>query len=101
MAGYAFWWLHAQINACPAGARLAIALPRAAVVHWGSGGWRNAADETTRDSGLSFHVAALDATGLAPGERIEFTWQWQDTGAWHERTYEVAVVLAEDNSTGR
>jgi hypothetical protein len=37
-------------------------------------------------------VAALDVTGLAPGERVEFTWQWQETGAWHDRSYEVAVM---------
>src|SRR5271166_114473 len=91
---YAFWWPHAPIAAFPAGARLAIALPRAAMVHWGKSGWHNAADEATSDSGLGFHIASLDASRLLPGEHVEFTWQWRETGAWHGRNYEVAVLPA-------
>ena len=46
----------------------------------------------TRDSGLGFHAATLDVARRAPGERVEFTWQWQYSDAWHGRNYEVAVV---------
>jgi glucoamylase len=95
-ARHAFWWPHAPIRALHAGARLAIALPRAALVHWGNGGWHNPVDEPTRDSGLGFHVAALDVARLALGERVEFTWQWQESGAWYGRNYEVAVSPSDE-----
>jgi glucoamylase len=89
--GHAFWWLHAPISTFPAGARLAVALPRPAMVHWGSDGWQNASDEPTLDSGLSFHVASLDTALLPPDARVEFTWKWQETGAWHGRDFELAA----------
>ena len=72
-ARYAFWWLHAPISAFSSGARLAVALPRATIVHWGSMDWRDAADEPTRDSGLGFHVAVLNVPYLPPGERVNLT----------------------------
>jgi hypothetical protein len=53
-------------------------------------------DEPTCDSGLGFHVASLEVGGLQPGKRVVFTWQWRDTGAWHNQNYEVAVLLPED-----
>ena len=93
---HAFWWPHAPINAFAAGARLAVALPRAALVHWGSDGWHNAMDEPTRDSGLGFHVASLDVERLSAGQRVVFTWQWGESGAWHNQNYEVAVLVPED-----
>jgi glucoamylase len=67
-ARHAFWWLHAPIDSMLAGQRLAIALPRSAVVHWGREGWREVADQPTCDSGLGFEVATLDVRRLPPGE---------------------------------
>ena len=92
----AFWWPHAPISRLHTGARLAVALPRAAIVHWSSGGWRNATDEPTQDSGLGFHVGSLDVARLPAGERVVFTWQWKETGAWHGRDYEVSVSSANE-----
>jgi len=96
IARYAFWWPHAPIREFPAGKWLAVALPRPAKVHWANDGWRNATDEPTHDSGLGFHVAALDVSRLSPGERVEFTWQWQESGAWHGRDYGVAAISTEE-----
>ena len=70
--------------------------PRSAKVHSGHGGWRNAVDEPTHDSGLGFHVAALDVSRLPPEERIQFTWQWQESGAWYSRYYQVAAKSANE-----
>jgi uncharacterized protein YndB with AHSA1/START domain len=53
-------------------------------------------DEPTRDSGLGFHVASLDVERLSPGQRVVFTWQWGESGAWHNHNYEVAVLVPED-----
>ena len=96
IARYAFWWPRAPIREFPAGKWLAVALPRPAKVHWANDGWRNATDEPTHDSGLGFHVAALDVSRLSPGERVEFTWQWQESGAWHGRDYGVAAISTEE-----
>ena len=93
---HAFWWQHAPIKGFDAGARLAVALPRAALVHWGSEGWHNAMDEPTHDSGLGFHVASLDVGRLPPGQRVVFTWQWRNTSAWHNQNYEVGVLVPND-----
>ena len=90
---HALWWPHAPINAVDVGSRLAVTLPRAALVHWGSDGWHDAADAQACDSGLGFHVASLDVGRLPPGQRVVFTWQWRDTSAWHDQNYEVAVLV--------
>jgi glucoamylase len=91
-ARHAFWGLHAPVDSVHAGERLAIALPRPGIVHWGREGWREVADEPTRDSGLGFQIAALEVGRLPPGERVEFTWRWQETGAWQGRDYTVVVL---------
>ncbi|MGC2523417.1 MAG: hypothetical protein WA417_12405, partial [Stellaceae bacterium] len=76
--------------------RLAVALPSPALVHWGHDGWRDVADVATTDTGLGFHVAALDAQRLAPGMRIDFTWLWQDSESWTGRDCAVTVEPAAD-----
>ncbi len=91
-ARHAFWWMHAPIDGALAGQRLAIALPRPAIVHWGREGWRDVADAPTAESGLGFHVATLDTDRLPPGARVDFTWRWQETGAWQGRDYGVVIL---------
>jgi glucoamylase len=91
----AFWWRHAPIDELPQGARLAVALRRPAVVHWGRNGWRDSADAPTEESGLGFHVALLAVEGLETGERIDFTWRGADDGAWVGRDYALSVVARE------
>jgi glucoamylase len=98
IARHAFWWPHAPIRTFQACSRLAIALPRPAIVHWGNAGWQNISDEPTHDSGLGFHVASLDVAGLPPKARVEFTWRWQDTDGWHGQDYELAALPAENGS---
>jgi glucoamylase len=95
VARHAFWWPHAPIAVIPAGTRLVVALTLPAIVHWGRDGWRDVADLPTSDSGLGFHVAVLEASELAPGTRIDFTWQWRQSGDWRGRDYAVTVEPAE------
>lgn len=95
-ARLAFWWPHAAIDGFHAGMRLAIALPRPAIVHWGREAWRHVGDEPTRDSSLGFHVAVLDVDRLPVGERVDFTWRWQETGEWQGRDHTVAVLQADE-----
>jgi glucoamylase len=96
VAHHAFWWPHAPIKTVPAGAWLAIALPSPALVHWGTEGWQKIADTLTRDSGLGFHVAALDLDQAAPGAAINFTWQWQHSRAWLGRDHAITIVPPDD-----
>ncbi|HEX3861847.1 MAG TPA: glycoside hydrolase family 15 protein [Stellaceae bacterium] len=92
-ATYAFWWPHAPVATMRVGAILAVALPVPAIVHWGHDGWQEIADTSTLDSGLDFHVAALE-TGLLPaGSSIEFTWRRVDNGAWAGSDARIAVVV--------
>src|SRR5262249_38804321 len=88
---HAFWTPKAQISDFRAGARLVVALPGPANVHWGVNGWGQVTEESTTDSGLGFHAASLDVDGLKPGGRVNFTWRWQGTGEWHGQDYEVSV----------
>jgi glucoamylase len=88
---YAFWWPHAPVGAIAAGARLAVALPEPAIVHWGHNGWQAVADTPTVESGLGFHVAALATAALPPGSRIQFTWR-RPGGAWVGRDVTVQVI---------
>ena len=99
-ARYDFWWPDAAIASWRPGACLAIALPRPAVVHWGRDGWRSISEETTSETGLGYHVAALNTASAPPGTRIEFTWRWQDTGEWHGRDYAVTAAVRLDASEG-
>jgi glucoamylase len=82
VARHAFWFLHAPIMSLPAGARLAVALPQPAIVHWGRDDWSDVRDQPTEDSGLGFHVAVLDAAAFHPGQSIEFTVRWQADDTW-------------------
>jgi glucoamylase len=95
VAHHAFWWSHAPVSGFPAGARLAVALPLPAIVHWGRDGWQDIADEPTRDTGLGFHVAVLEVSQMAAGSRLDFTWRSQQSGDWHNRDYAVTVEPAE------
>lgn len=91
VAEHAFWWQHAPLGAMPAGAKLAVALPMPAVVHWGRDGWQLSEDTATSDSGLGFHVAVLATAALPPGSRVEFTWRRRDSGEWAGRDITVQV----------
>jgi len=93
-AQHAFWWPHARIDGFIAGARLAVALPDPATVHWGRDGWQRVADTPTSDSRLGFHVAVLDTASFAPGSTVEFTWRAQDGGPWAGCNVVVHILTA-------
>jgi glucoamylase len=93
-ARLAFWFPHAAIGRFSAGMQLAVALPAAAIVHWGHDGWRDITDTPTTDSGLGFSVAVLDTAALPAGSRVDFTWREQENGAWAGRDVAVQIVTA-------
>ena len=61
-------------------------------------GWarHDIADVPTCDTGLGFHVAALDLSRLSPGARVDFTWRWQESGNWIGGDYSVMMEPAGD-----
>lgn len=87
----AFWCWHAPISRFESGAKLAVALPRPGMIHWGIDHWREAADSKTIDTGLGLHVADLDVQKLKPGQCVNFTFMWQETREWLGREYCVQV----------
>ena len=99
-ARYDFWWPDAAISSWRPAARLAIALSRPAVVRWGRDGWQGIREDPTADTGLGFHVAALEMETAPPGARIDFTWRWQHTGEWHGSDYAVTAAARLDAPEG-
>ena len=91
----AFWWPQAAIGSMPAGARLVVALPEPAIVHWGIDGWHSATDTPAADTGLGFCAAPLDTTDLPAGSSIDFTWRKPDGSEWAGCDYGVAVIPAQ------
>ncbi|MCE9630138.1 MAG: glycosyl hydrolase [Planctomycetia bacterium] len=73
------------------GGRLTIALRAHALVHWGINGWKEPHDSDTDDTGLGVWTTEIPVTGLEPGETVQFTFYWHDTGTWEGRDYSVAI----------
>ncbi|MBS0393947.1 MAG: glycosyl hydrolase [Proteobacteria bacterium] len=88
---FGLWQPQQHLRHLLAGQELRLALPEPARVHWGTNGWRSPADVATEDWGLG-HVARLDTTRLAPGDRIDFTFYWPARGEWQGQDYRVDVV---------
>ena len=88
----AFWFPHAQIGSVTAGSRVIVALPQPAVIRWGSDGWHNIMECQTLDAGLGVHTADIHAESLAPGQRVDFTWRWRESGEWVGRDFALVVV---------
>ncbi|MES1993246.1 MAG: glycoside hydrolase family 15 protein [Pseudomonadota bacterium] len=88
----AFWSLKAPMASFIPGLRLVILLPRPATIHWGIDGWQAVADVATLDTQLGFHVADLDTRLLKPGQRVDFTFRWQEDNAWVGSDYYVSVA---------
>ena len=60
-------------------------------VHFGTHGWQDVRDIDTEDTGLGVHVAKLPTEILKPGDSIQFTFFWPESGNWEGQDYEVSV----------
>jgi glucoamylase len=94
-AGAAVWTLQAPIRTVDLGQRLLVACPRPARLHYGRNRWRATADALTSPTPLGLHVAELPTEGLATGDTLELTLQWQDSGEWLGQDYTVRVRAPE------
>ncbi len=85
------WRLNARREQMPAGRRLRIELPSAALVRWTSDGWTSATDSPCRDSGFGMHLFDLPTENLRSGT-IDFTIFWTDAQRWEGADFKVDVV---------
>ncbi len=88
----AFWLKQAPITRIESGMKLVIALPFGSTISWGTDGWKNTVREKTGAPGLGLHRLEIDTKGLASGQRIDFTYRNDDTGAWAGIDYSVSIT---------
>ncbi|MHB1331659.1 MAG: glycoside hydrolase family 15 protein [Sulfuriferula sp.] len=88
---YYVWRLKQRPRHLPAGKELRLLLHSAARVHWGHSGWQEIADVDTQDWGLA-HVAILPTTQLKPGDTLEFTLYWPETGQWQGENFSLHIT---------
>ncbi|HEX6965676.1 MAG TPA: glucan 1,4-alpha-glucosidase [Gemmatimonadaceae bacterium] len=86
------WRFNLKRRTMPAGKTLRLELLSPALVHWSSDEWHTTTDTTTRDTGVSVHVADLDTQALAPGQRVTFTFYWTEADRWEGVDFSVAIA---------
>jgi glucoamylase len=91
VAKRAVWAWHARIDQIQVGMALMIALPREALVHWGTNGWQAVTDRETQEIGLGLHGLELDAAQLSAASCVDFTFRWQATKEWIQEDFHIAV----------
>ncbi|MEJ2517086.1 MAG: hypothetical protein P8Y82_03585, partial [Methyloceanibacter sp.] len=74
-----------------AGRSLYIAVTAPALVHYGTNGWQGIHDVETEDTLLGVHVAKLPTESLNPGDTVEFTFYWPESGNWERQDFQIAV----------
>ncbi len=88
----AVWSPAAPVSSIPAGVPLLVCLQEAGRIRWSADGWRTVGELSTHDSGLGLYVAGLDTEKLAPGTRIELTFQDSGNGEWAGKNFAVEVA---------
>jgi len=86
------WRLNQKCRTLAAGKMLRIELPRPAMLHWSSDGWRHACDTPTQVTAFGTHFADLDTESLMPGAAVVLTFYWQDDRRWEGTDYRIDVV---------
>lgn len=94
----AIWLPQSPTQQISPGQSLLVGMYEPGTIHWGIDGWQATQDTATQDTGLGLHVAELDTKTLLSGQRIEFTFQRGNMGAWLGRDYTIAVVSGERKS---
>jgi glucoamylase len=86
------WRPDLTLDRIPPGRVLRLDLPEAATVLFSRDAWETRTEIATEDTGIGLHVAEIATEGMAPGDRIVFTWRAQATGDWLGRNHEVIVA---------
>ncbi|MHB1084444.1 MAG: glycoside hydrolase family 15 protein [Thiobacillus sp.] len=85
------WRMQQRLHTLPAGKELRVLLHAPARVHWGHNGWQDATDTDTQDWGLA-HIARLPTTQMNPGDTLEFTLYWPETGQWQGEDFRIEIT---------
>ena len=82
---------------CPAaqvlaGQTLRLDLPDESIVRYTRENWKTQADVATSDTGLRLHVAELPTAGMAPGDKLVFSWRRKADQVWRAQDFDALVV---------
>lgn len=88
---YLVWRFNHKIRSIPAGKILRIETLAPAVIHWSDDDWDTTHDVSTRDTGLTIHIADLATTLVPEGKLLKFTLYWPDVDHWEGVDFTVAV----------
>jgi glucoamylase len=89
---YDIWGPSYRPKHIAAGHALYVAMTAPARIHFGTNGWQGIKDIDTEDTGLGVHVAKLPTNTLRPGDSIQFTFFWPESGTWEGRDFEVSIA---------
>ncbi|MDP2604957.1 MAG: glycoside hydrolase family 15 protein [Deltaproteobacteria bacterium] len=87
------WTRAHQTQRIAQGKTLRIITETAATIHWSFDGWVTANDLVTRDAGFGCWFADLPSDRLKAGDRIVFTFLWQE--GWDGKDFQVEIASAD------
>ncbi len=86
------WTLAHQPQRIAQGKTLRIITEKAATIHWSFDGWTTANDLVTRDVGFGCWFGDLPSDRLKAGDRIVFTFLWQE--GWEGKDFQIEIAVS-------
>lgn len=85
------WNFHTQYRNAPKGRILRVQARAAAIIKWTSDDWSTSHEIATLDSGIGVHFADLSTAHLDHGQKVTFTFYWQESGTWENKNYTICI----------
>lgn len=85
------WRFNNKARYVPCGKKLRIALLAPALLHWSADNWRTAFDMHSLDTKLGVHIVDLPTEKMPVGEKIIFTFRWDQDQRWEGTDFTVVV----------
>ncbi len=85
------WRFNNKLHRLATGKLLRIETLSPCSVHWSTDNWQTANDTLLYDSGLGLFITDLPTDSLTPGQQIEFTFYWSQSGNWENRNFSVEI----------
>ena len=89
---YDIWGPSYRPTRIAAGHALYVVTKAPARVHFGTNNWQGVRDIDAEDTGLGVFVAKLPTEALKPGDSVQFTFFWTESGNWEGQNHQVTVV---------
>jgi glucoamylase len=93
------WGFNNKYKYIPKGSSLRIQTLASAIVRWTTDGWATQHDVHTLDSGVGTHYADINTDKLDHGQKIEYTFYWNDAQVWENQSYNVSVEKDPESKT--